>query len=98
MRTFRVRTFLVIVGFAIFTLIYVSVGIRWHIYRARASYHARQEVEHTFEAFSLIRASRVVGSSPEAQTRAANYRKLAEGHEKLARECARLRIFYENCW
>lgn len=99
MLTIRVRTLtLAIAGFVAFTLLYVSVGIRWHTYRARASLYARQEVEHTFEAAHFARAALHPGYSAEASEKAAGYRKIAETHEKAARECARLREFYENCW
>ncbi len=95
---FRVRAFVAILAFAGFTLLYISVGIRWHTYRARASLYARQEVEHTFEAAHYARAARVSGGSEDARAEAAGYRKLAAMHEKAARECTRLRELYENCW
>ena len=98
MLTFRVRTFLAILAFSAFTLAYMSVGIRWHVYRARASLYARQEVEHTFEAANLARAARNPGYSADSQARAVAYRKLAEMHEKAARECAHLRELYEKFW
>ena len=41
-----------------FTLIYMAVGIRWHVYRARAGEYAQMEVEHTFEAANFARAAR----------------------------------------
>ena len=98
MLTFRVRTFLAILAFSAFSLAFLSVGIRWHVYRARASLYARQEMEHTFEAANLARAARYPGSSDESQARAAGYRKLAAMHQKAARECTQLRELYENCW
>jgi hypothetical protein len=96
MLTFRTRTFLAILAFSAFTLVYISVGIRWHTYRARASYYAREEMEHTFEAAHYARAARNSGDTDEAQ--AIGYRKLAEMHERAARENSRLRELYENCW
>jgi hypothetical protein len=98
MPTFRVRVFLAILAFSAFTLVYVSVGIRWHIYRARASLYARQEVEHTFEAANFARAARTSGGSEEDQAQAAEFRKLAEMHVKAARECTQLRELYEKHW
>jgi hypothetical protein len=98
MLTFRVRAFVALLAFSAFTLLYISVGIRWHVYRGRASLYARQEVEHTFEAAHFARAARNPGDSPEARARADGYRKLAELHEKAARECTRLRELYEHSW
>ncbi len=98
MLTFRVRWFAALLAFSAFTLLYISVGIRWHVYRAKAGYYARQEMEHTFEAANLTRAARASGYTDEARARAAGYRKLAEMHEKAALECTRLRELYENCW
>jgi hypothetical protein len=98
MPAFRVRVFFAILAFSAFTLLYVSVGLRWHIYRARASLYARQEVEHTFEAANFARAARASGGSGDDQEQAAGYRKLAEMHEKAARECTKLRELYENSW
>jgi hypothetical protein len=98
MLTFPVRTFVAMVGFLIFTLLFVSVGIRWHTYRARASLYARQEVEHTFEAARYARAAGDRGSTAESEGRARLYRKIAEMHEKAALENLRLRKFYESCW
>ncbi len=98
MLTFRLHAFLILIGFSIFTLGFVSVGIRWHTYSARASYYAKQEVEHTFEAARFARASRDRGTTAESEARALECRKLAELHEKAALERARLRQFYESCW
>jgi hypothetical protein len=98
MLTFRTNAFLVLVGLLIFTLGYVSVGIRWHTYRARASLYAQQEVEHTFEAARFARAARDRGYSPDSTARSNEYRKFAELHERAALENMRLRKFYENCW
>jgi hypothetical protein len=98
MLTFRVRSFVILLGFSAFTLVYMAVGIRWHVYRARAGEYARREVEHTFEAANFARAARNAGYSDEEQARAAGYRKLAVMHEKAARECTQLREFYEACW
>ena len=98
MLTFRVRTFLAILAFSAFALLYLSVGIRWHVYRARASLYARQEVEHTFEAANFARAARYPRHSAESQAKALECRKLAELHQKAARECTRLRELYEKCW
>ena len=98
MLTFRVRWFVALLAFSAFTLVYVSVGIRWHTYRARASVYAKEEMEHTFEAANFARAARVPAYSDQARTTAANYRKFAEMHERKALECTRLRQFYEKCW
>ena len=98
MLTFRVRWFVAALAFLAFALLYVSIGIRWHVYRARASLYARQEMEHTFEAANLARAARSPGNSDDGRARAAGYRKLAEMHEKAALECTRLRELYEKCW
>jgi hypothetical protein len=98
MLSFRVRAFAILLGFSAFTLLYMAVGIRWHTYRARAGEYARREVEHTFEAADLLRAARNPGDSPEARARAAECRRFAAMHEKAARECTRLREFYEGCW
>jgi hypothetical protein len=98
MLTFRVRWFAALLGFSIFTLLYISIGVRWHIYRARASLYARQELEHTFEAADLARAARSLGNSDKDRATAATYRKYAEMHEKEAQECTRLRRLYEQCW
>jgi hypothetical protein len=98
MLTFRLRSFLILLGFSAFTLIYMAVGIRWHVYRARAGEYARREMEHTFEAANFARAARNSGYSDEDQARAASYRKLAAMHEKVAHECTQLREFYETCW
>lgn len=98
MLTFRVRAFVVLLGFSAFALLYISVGIRWHSYRARAGEYARREVEHTFEAAHFARAARDPGDSPDARVRAVEYRRLAVMHEKAARECTELREFYEGCW
>ncbi|WP_435008521.1 hypothetical protein P12x_005728 [Tundrisphaera lichenicola] len=98
MLTFRVRAFAILLAFSAFALVYISVGIRWHTYRARAGLYARQEVEHTFQAANFARAARDPGDSPETQARAREYRRLAKMHEKAARECTELREFYEACW
>jgi hypothetical protein len=98
MPAFRVRVFLAILAFSAFTLAYISVGIRWHTYRARASLYARQEVEHTFEAANFARAAQTSGGSAADQVQAAEFRKLAEMHEKAARECTQLRELYETRW
>ena len=98
MPIFRVRVFLAILAFAMFTLLYISVGIRWHVYRARASLYARQEVEHTFEAAHFARAARTSGGSEDDQAEAAEFRRLAEMHKKAARECTQLRELYESSW
>ncbi len=98
MLTFRTNLFLALVGFLVFSLGFVSVGIRWHTYSARASLYAQQEVEHTFEAARYARAARDRGDSPEADARAREFKKLADLHEKAALENTRLRKFYESCW
>jgi len=98
MLTFRVRSFVILLGFSAFALVYMAVSIRWHVYRARAGEYAQKEVEHTFEAANFARAARNAGYSDEGQARAAEYRRLAVLHEKAAAECTRLREFYEACW
>ncbi len=98
MLTFRVRWFAAILAFAIFALGYLSVGVRWHTHRARASAYAVREVEHTFEAANYERAARNPGYSDDAPQRADSYRRFAEMHAKAARECARLRELYEQAW
>ena len=98
MPIFRVRVFFAILAFSAFTLLFMSVGIRWHVYRARASLYARQEVEHTFEAAHFARAARSSGGSEDDQAQAAGFRKLAAMHEKAARECTQLRELYESSW
>jgi hypothetical protein len=98
MLTFPTRTFVALLAFSLFTLLYISVGIRWHTYRAYASKYARQEVEHTFEAAHYARAARITGNSEEAQAQANRYRGLARQHERAARENSQLREFYEKCW
>jgi len=98
MTGFRVRVFFGILAFAAFTLIFMSVGLRWHIYRARAGIYARQELDHTFEAAHFLQAARASGSSADEQAEAAQFRKFAEMHQKAARECTQLRELYENSW
>ena len=98
MPVFRVRLFVVMLGFAAFTLLFCSVGIRWHTYRARASLHALREVEHTFKAADYARAARATGETPESQAKAQRYKQLAEMHERAALENTRLRELYENSW
>lgn len=95
---FRVRVFLFILAYSAFALMFISVGLRWHTYRARASLYAQQEVEHTFKAAHFAQAARSPGGSDDDREQAEGFRKLAEMHEKAARECTRLREFYENCW
>ncbi len=98
MLTFRTRLFLGLLAFVGFTLVSVSVGIRWHVYRANASKYARQEVEHTFDAAHFIRAANNPGDSADAPEKALGYRKLANMHARAAREAAHLREFYERSW
>ena len=98
MPTFRVRIFLILVGFAAFTLLFCSVGIRWHTYRVRAALHAQRELDHTFKAADFARAARVVGDSPDDRAQALRYKMIAEMHERAALENTRLRELYENCW
>jgi hypothetical protein len=98
MPVFRVRIFAGLLGFAAFLLVFFSVGIRWHVYRARASLYARQEVEHTFEAAHYAREAQITGSSEHEQAQAVGFRRLAQMHEKAARECTQLREFYESVW
>jgi hypothetical protein len=98
MLPFRTNVFLALIGLLVFTVLYVSIGIRWHTYRARASVHAQQEVEHTFEAARYARAARDRGDSPESEARARQCQKLADLHQKAAQENTKLREFYEKCW
>ncbi len=98
MLPFRTHLFLILVGFLIFTLGFVSVGIRWHTHSAKASMYAKREVEHTFEAARFARAARDRGDSAETEARAKEYRRMAELHERAALENSRLRSFYESCW
>ena len=98
MPVFRVRIFFGMLAFAAFALVFCTVGIRWHLYRAQASIYAQREVDHTFEAAHYARAARVTGGSDEDQAQAAGFRKLAQMHEKAARECTQLRELYENSW
>ena len=98
MLTFRLRAFVILIAYAIFALLFIAVGIRWHVYRARASLYARQEMEHTFEAANLARAARDPGTSVESIARAKELRLLAEIHERAAIENARIRRLYESFW
>ena len=98
MPVFRVRVFLGMLAFAMFALVFCSVGIRWHVNRAHASRYARSEVEHTFEAAHYARAAQFTGGSDEDQAQSVSFRKLAAMHEKAARECTQLRELYENSW
>ncbi len=98
MLPFRTHLFLALVGLLIFTLGFVSVGIRWHTYSARAALYAEREVEHTFAAARYARAARDRGTSPESEARALECKKLAEIHNRAALENTRLREFYERCW
>ncbi len=98
MPTFRVRWFVALVAFGAFALGYISVGIRWHTYRARANLYSAREVEHTFEAANFLRAARNPGYAEDAPKRAESYRKLAEMHTRAAEECAQLREIYERAW
>ncbi len=98
MLTSRTRVFLGILAFAACTLVGVSVGFRWHVYRAYASKYARQEVEHTFDAAHFLRAASNPGYAPDAPEKALSYRRQADMHAKAAREAAQLREFYERSW
>ena len=98
MLTFRLRTFLGLIAFGMFLIVWVSVGIRWHCHRAEAAVYARQEVEHVFEAGNFARAARNSARIDDATARVAQYRKLAEMHTRAAEECARLKDFYEKSW
>ena len=98
MPTFRPRLFLAILGFATFTLLFLSVGIRWHVYRARASLYARQELDHTFEAAHFTRAALASGDAEDSRGEAASFRRLAQMHQRAARECTQLRELYERSW
>ena len=102
MPTFRVRAFLALLAFSLFTLIYVSVGIRWHTYRARASLYAREEMEHTFEAAHYAPSAAQDHQPPRGRPGLTGPRLHRQArqpmHEKAARECTQLREFYEKSW
>jgi len=96
--TFSIRMYVALLGFLVFALLYVAIGIRWHTYRARASLYAQQEIDSTFKAAEYLRAARNPGFADDAPIRAKEYRRLADMHTKAAEECTQLRQFYEQCW
>ncbi len=98
MLIFRTWIFAGLVAFAACTLGAVSVGIRWHVYRAHASKYAREEMQHVFAAANFSRAASNPGYEADATEKAQSYQKLANMHTKAARECAHLRDFYERSW
>lgn len=85
-------------GFLVFALLYVSIGIRWHTYRARASLYAHREMESTFRAADYKRAARNPSLNEENPARAQELRRLAEMHARAAEEAAQLRKLYEEAW
>ena len=95
---FRTHLFLALVGFMAFTLVFVSVGIRWHTYAATAAMYAREEMEHTFEAADYARAAQDRGDTPESEARALECRRLARYHQQLAAKNAKLRELYQRSW
>ena len=96
--TFHFRTYVALLGFLAFALVYMSVGMRWHFYRAQAGIYAQQELESTFKAAEYLRAARNPGFTADAPIRAKEYRRLADMHSKVAEEATRLREFYERSW
>ena len=96
--TFNFRLYGALLGFLVFALLYVAIGIRWHTYRARASHYAEREMESTFKAAEYLRAARNPGFGDDAPRKAKEYRRLADMHTRAARECSELRAFYEQCW
>ena len=96
--TFRLRTYVALLGFLAFALLYVSLGIRWHTYRAHAAVHAQREMESTFKAAEYLRAARNPGFAADAPIRVREYRRLADMHTKAAEEATQLRKFYEEAW
>lgn len=96
--TFRPWVLAGSLGFLAFALLYVSVGIRWHTYRARANLYAREEMELIFQAADYKRAANNPGLTEESIQRAQKYRRLAEMCTKAAEERTRLRELYEAAW
>ena len=96
--TFSLRGFALAIGFLVFALLYVSVGIRWHTYRARASLHAQREMESTFKAADYRRAAINPGTTEDAALRAREYRRLAAMHDRVADESRAIKEFYERAW
>lgn len=96
--TFSLRGFALGLGFLVFALLYVAIGIRWHTYRAQASLHAQREMESTFKAADYRRAAMNPGTAPDAPRRAQEYRRLAAMHDKVADESRRLKEFAEQAW
>ena len=86
------------IGFLVFALLYVSIGIRWHTYRARANLYAQQEMESTFQAAAYKRLARSPGLTEDSSRRALEYRRVAEMHARAAEESGRLRQLYEEAW
>ena len=100
MPKFRLGLFLAMLGLAAFTLVFISVGLRWHTHRARASLYAQKEVDHTFKAADFARAARALATSEDDDDRAdgARLRLYAALHARAARECTQLRERYEQSW
>ena len=86
------------VGFLVFALVYVTLGIRWHTHRARAAVYAQQEMEATFRAADYKRAARTIGRTEADLARAIEYRRLAEMCTRAAEEAAAICKQYEEAW
>ena len=95
---FSVRAFTVAVGLLIFALAYITIGLRWHINRARAAPHAQREMQSTFLAADYERAARNAGRGEDAPHRAAEFARMARMHARAAEEAGRLRRLYEEAW
>lgn len=98
MLTFHVRSFMILVLFCAVVLGGVTVMMRWVFLRAEGAIYARQETEHAFEAASFRRAARQAQADPARVGQVAQLKQYARQHDALARDCARLREYYENHW
>ena len=99
MPIFRVRAFLAILAFAIFTLLYISVGIRARLPGPSVALRpSRRSSIPSRRPTSLEPPGPQADRSPDSEPGAAEFRRLAEMHEKAARECTQLRKLYENSW
>ena len=96
--TFNFWLYGALLGFLAFGLVYVTIGIRWHTYRARAADYARRELEATMQADAYRRAARNPGSTDADRLRAAEYRRLHRMYARVAEECTQLREVYEKAW
>ena len=96
--TFNFRLYAALLGFLIFGLFYVAIGIRWHTYRAQAWHYAQREMEATLQADAYLRAARNPGAAEDAPRRAAEYRRLYKMYARVAEECTQRREFYERAW